>query len=436
MSTPQSTSSDFTSKLNLKRLVIMRAVAVVGEALALLVASSLLDMQLPLLGLGAMIILHGVAMGLTGWRARRVRIVSATEFWIQLAIDVVVLTGLLYLAGGAANPFVSLLLLPLVVAATLLPKLQVWSMAGLVVLAYGLLMFEFQPMSGMEHSMHAGHEMAPGQSGQAFEWHVMGMWFGFLLSVAMIVLFVLRLAESLRERERVLAEARERALRDEQLVVLGTLAAGAAHELGTPLSTMAVLSSDLMQEYEADESLHRRLGLLRRQVDRCKETLAMISASSGQLRAESGSRLSLDRFLQGIVDDWQEMRPQIELLYRAEGRGATPQIVAEQGLRQAILNFLDNAADSSGDLVELYCSWDMEHLRIEVLDRGAGVPFEYQDQIGKLPFTTKPDGHGLGLMLAHSIIQRLGGNVVMEAREGGGTRVVLAIELKGLRIDD
>lgn len=431
MQIDQASGSDSTLKLSLRRLVIVRAVAIIGELLALALVPMLgLAIDLPLLGLGLMIAMHFLVTLVAGWRVRQAQNISSTEFWIQLSLDVVILTGLLFLVGGATNPFVSLLLLPLVVAATLLPKLQVWCMAGMVVLAYGLLMFDFQPMTGAGHAMHGGH------GGEEFEWHVIGMWFGFLLSVALIVLFVLRLAESLRERERVLAEARERAMRDEQLVMLGTLAAGAAHELGTPLSTMAVLSKELMLDNEADADMQRSLGLLRQQVDRCKETLAMISASSGQLRAESGSRLRLDQFLDKLIADWQAVRPKARLRYQATGETPAPMIVAEQGLRQALLNFLDNAADSCDDAVEMQCDWTAEKLRCEILDRGAGLPFEFQDQIGKLPFTTKADGHGLGLLLAHSIIQRLGGEVDMQARPGGGTQVLLKISLEGLKVDE
>ncbi len=421
---------DNTSRLNLKRLAMLRGVAIVGEIVAVWVAWQILDIDLPVLDLALMIGLHLLVTVVAGWRVRRVDAVSVTEFWIQLSLDVLVLSGLLYLTGGATNPFVSLLLLPLVVAATLLPKRQVWSMAAMVLLAYGLLMFDFQPMAGMGHEMHSNTDE------QDFEWHVIGMWFGFLLGVAMIVLFVLRLAESLRERERGLAEARERALRDEQLVVLGTLAAGAAHELSTPLSTMAILSKDLMLEYQADEHLHQQLTLLRSQVDRCKKTLAMISVSSGQLRAESGSRLTLDQFLQNLIDDWQVMRPQANLQYNGEGDLPAPEIIAEQGLRQALLNFLDNAADSSEEPVVMNCRWQQNFLSVEILDRGAGMPLEYKDQIGKLPFTTKADGHGLGLLLAHAIIQRLGGTVDVLERSGGGTSVALKISLKGLLVDE
>jgi len=425
--------SDFAANLNVKRLVYVRLLAIVGEMVMVGVAVLGLAMHLPVLMLSMGIGAH-VLINLFAWlRLRSGAVIDAKEVLLQLCLDVVVLTSLLYLAGGASNPFVSLLLLPLVVAATILPKRHVWSMAVFVMLAYGLLMFDYQAMSQMGSQMD-GH--AGSHAGENFNWHVMGMWFGFLLAVAMIVFFVLRMAESLRERDRVLAEARESALRDEQLVALGTLAAGAAHELGTPLSTMAVLTQELEQEYCQDQDLHQRLGILRQQVGRCKDTLSMISASSGQLRAEGGGRIALDQFLQSVVADWRSMRPGVQLDFDVEGEQPAPIIISEKGLSQALITFLDNAADSSPDAVEMHCHWQARQLLIEIADRGAGMPDEYIQQVGKVPFTTKAEGHGLGLLLAHAIIQRLNGHVDVSARPGGGTTVKLNLDLSGLLLDD
>ena len=225
-------------------------------------------------------------------------------------------------------------------------------------------------------------------------------------------------------------------LRDEQLVALGTLAAGAAHELGTPLSTMAVLARELQQEYDQDQALQQRLSILRQQVDRCKETLSMISASSGQLRAEGGSRIQVDQFLNGVVADWRLMRSTAQLKYDCSGVVPAPVIVSEKGLRQALITFLDNAADSSSNAVEMTCHWSERQLQVEIADRGEGMPQEFRHQIGKIPFTTKAEGRGLGLLLAHAIIQRLDGVVEVSERAGGGTCVTLTVTLDRLLLDE
>jgi two-component system sensor histidine kinase RegB len=425
MQEPLYSSRDIVSSLNFKRLVIVRLMAIIAEVVGVGSAVYGLGMRLPVLTLALVIIVHAMINLVAWWRLHNGKATSATEFLFQLGLDVVILSLLLYLAGGASNPFVSLFMLPLVMAAAILPRRHVWGMAALVVLAYSLLMFNYHPMS-----------MANMHGGDAFSLHVTGMWFGFLLGVAVVVFFVLRMAESLRERDRVLAETREQALRDEQLVALGTLAAGAAHELGTPLSTMAVLSRELEEEYDGDPALQKRLSLLRKQVDRCKETLSMISASSGQLRAESGGRVRLDRFLADAVADWRTMRHQVALEYKAEGVEPAPLVISEKGLRQALISFLNNAADSSPEEVVMHCRWSDALLEVEVCDRGTGIPQELKERIGREPFTTKAEGHGLGLLLAHAIIQRLDGEVNVRGRDGGGTCVEMKIPLDRLLLNE
>jgi two-component system sensor histidine kinase RegB len=153
------------------------------------------------------------------------------KLFLELLADVAALTALLYLSGGSTNPFVSLYLLPLIIAATALTARYAWAMAGLTIACYSALMFFYLPL-GHGHEMHSS----------AFNLHVLGMWANFLVSAVLIASFVATMSASIRGRDRELAIARARALRDEQVVALGTFAAGAAHELGTPLSTIAVLT--------------------------------------------------------------------------------------------------------------------------------------------------------------------------------------------------
>ncbi len=248
------------------RLVALRFVVIGLEFVVIVLARGLLGMDLPIWPLAVIVILQLASNLFFLRQGRGQKTVTAGLFSASLVSDIVFLTALLHFAGGAGNPFVSLLLAPLVVSATVLARRAVYGLAVLCIVAYGLLMTTSRPMP-------------PIAGGRDFSWHVLGMGIGFVLVVLLIVFFVLHLAESVRVRDRALAEAREAALRDERLVALGTLAAGAAHELGTPLSTMAIVSQDLADEFGAREpDLARRLGLLREQIDRCKGILTMIAA--------------------------------------------------------------------------------------------------------------------------------------------------------------
>ena len=200
---------------------------------------------------------------------------------MHLFSDVLILAALLYFTGGSTNPFVSLFLLPLTLAAAALPGRYTWAIATAAVICYSFLMVWYFPI--------------PHQHGINFNLHVLGMWFGFVLSAILISYFAVKMSATLRERDRALALARENALRDERLVSLGTLAAGAAHELGTPLATMAVLAKDLESECAGRPGVAEPFQVLRGQIARCKDILSQLAVSAGQARAEAGRDLALDR---------------------------------------------------------------------------------------------------------------------------------------------
>ncbi len=413
--------------LDLRRLFLLRNTAIVTELVAIVVAVRLLDLALPMAPLLAIVAFHAIVNVVTAFRLRHGRHVGPTEFALQLAIDTLVFAALLYFAGGYTNPFVSLFLLPLVIAASILPTRYMWAMAALTIGCYTVLMFFYVPLP----PMGAGHH-----GGSAFDLHVLGMWFSFLLSAALVVLFVVRMSASLRERDRALARMREKALRDEHLVELGTLAAGAAHELGTPLATMAVLTNELCREHGGDPQIREQAEILRQQVDRCKAILSNLSASAGQARAEGGAREPLDRYLEGVVTQWRQLRSGARAECRIEGEGPPPPIVADKTLTQAIVNLLNNAADAAGgEAVELRGGWDGERLVIEVLDRGPGAPEPILRNPGAPFVTTKPHGHGLGLYLARSVVERYGGTLTLAPREGGGTRAHIELPRHLLEVE-
>ena len=418
-----------TEALNLKRLFVLRNAAIFFELLLIALASRLLAMQLPLVPMVIIIAFHGLINGVTWLRLRRQRAISSTEFGLQLALDTLVLTGLLYYAGGYTNPFVSLFLLPLVIAASILPPRHTWFMAALTAGCYTLLMFYYIPLP----HMHMG-----GSGESDFDLHVLGMWFSFLWSAGLIVFFVARMANSLRERDRALAEIREKALRDEHLVELGTLATGAAHELGTPLATLAVLTGELGHEHDDDPELRALARTMRQQVDRCKEILSNISARTGQRRAEGGGSVAIDHYLRQVVEQWRELRPQARLQLTLEGPAPAPAILADKTLTQAIINILNNAADASIDQIEIEGHWDQGSLTLDIRDRGEGMADLVKRAVGTPFLTTKAEGHGLGLYLAKSVIDRYAGALVFSDRPGGGcqARVTLPLTQAGATDDE
>lgn len=442
---------------NLQGLFALRNIEIAAQLLAMLVAVQFFGISLPLMPMLAVSCVLALVNAMTWLRLKKSWPVTDAEFAAQLLIDIAALMALLYLSGGSTNPFVSLFLLPLTLAAAALPSRYTWFMAGIALGCYTLLLFYYVPLSTMPVDVtalasicgtppdisgsHAGHDMAShntaGHSGD-FGLHVLGMWFNFLLSAGLIAVFVVRMAASLRERDRLLAATREEALRNERIIALGTLAAGAAHELGTPLATMAVVIQELQREHASNAELSDNLRLLRGQVDNCKTILTKLVASSGEARAEGGSARALDVYLDDLLAQWQLIRPQISVRASWHGLQPSPMIFAEQTLGQAIINLLNNAADASPQGVEIEGRWDERELAIEIRDRGPGLTPEMASKAGQVFFTTKGPTHGLGLglFLANATIERFGGKVSMFNREGGGACVRVTLPLSRLTTED
>ena len=427
-----------SADINLRRLLGLRAITLAGLGLTLWFAVARLGMPLPVAPLAG--VLTGMlALSLvTLWRLRRAWPVRDRELFGQLLLDVASLTALFYFSGGSTNPFVTLYLLPLAIAAAALPAGYVWGMAAVTTLSYTALLVWHVPLphSGQAHDADFGM-------------HVLGMWLGFVLSAALIAWFAVKMAATVRERDRTLATMRENALRHERVLALGTLATGAAHELGTPLSTMAVLVKDIAPEQGISAE---KLGILRTQIARCKEILASLSAAAGQVRAESGQSLPLDAWLRELVDKWLVLRPGVNARQHFDGTQPAPRVVAELTLAQAITNILNNAADASPESVEIDTRWSADELMLEIADRGAGLAPEVQASAGEpfladgnearaagqgwpeCGFTTKSDGLGLGLFLAYTTLGRFGGTVRLMPRDGGGTLCRLTLPLATLKV--
>jgi len=440
----------------LARLVALRRIEVLSQAGVLLLALIWLRIPLEVLPMAGVIALLAAVNLFTQWRLEHGKAVSENEIFTHLVFDTGVLAVLLYYAGGSTNPFVSLFLLPPTLAASMLPTRHAWAMAGLTLCAYTFLVFWKLPLPSPQGDLAQLDTLlarATGQGdhsahGQGFALHVLGMWLNFVISVGVVAFFLGRMAATLRNRERQLAAAREAALRNERILALGMLAASAAHRLGTPLATMAVVLRELEVSLGNDASIKSDLLLLRDQVDRCKQTLSQLLATAGKPRDESLRATPLDAFLRLLVDDWQLIRPQVPLALRFAGAQPPPAIAAESTLQQAILNLLDNAADAHAgqqDALRVVARWDRQCCQIEIVDHGPGLSEDNADRLGQAFFTTKtpsaeqPGGLGIGLFLANATIERFGGKVELFNRDDGSrgacTRITLPLSQLGAACD-
>lgn len=405
---------------NLHRLFLLRNIAILAQCLTFTLVYWLIEIEIPWTEMIVVVALLTVLNLLTWLRLHRTWPVSNLEFFSQLLIDVFALSALFYFSGGSTNPFISLYLLPLTIAAATLPWRYTWAMAIITIACYTLLLFNYVPLPH-DHSNHLIE----------FTLHVSGMWLAFVLSTVIIAWFVVKMSISIRDRDQDLAKAREQALRNEQIIALGTLAAGAAHELGTPLSTMAVVAGELQHEYTQDTEFQNNIRILRNQITHCKQTLTQLLAEAGQARAEAGSKQPVDIFLSQVLDKWKLIRPTVKFTYQSHGKQPAPKIMDNQLLSQSILNLLNNAADASSKCIEVKSNWDDQRLHLEIIDDGEGLSAEAKQRAGSAFFTSKAPGQGfgIGLFLANANIERFGGSVHLFNLEKGGacTQVTLPL---------
>lgn len=377
---------------------------------------------------------------LLSWlRLRTNSAVSNTELFVQLLVDVSALSVLLYFAGGSTNPFVSLYLLPLVIAAATLPARHTWAMAIFTTACYTILMKFYRPLQN-SHAPESENDMSTAMSGHdhmlmmggmpqddAFNMHVIGMWLGFVISAVVVAYFVVKMANAVRERDETLARIREATLRNERIVALGIQAASAAHELGTPLSTLAVVIGELQHETETLPEWRESLTLLDGQVRNCKRILDKLLAKAQDTMPQTPQ--SLEKYILATLDEWQLLRPTVQHRYHSSGKQPAPQMRIDPSLRAALLNLLNNAADVSPHEIDINVRWNEANFFFEIQDNGHGLTPEAAANVGSAFFTTKQEGRGLGLFLANATIEQMGGKVRLFNRVSGGatTEVILPL---------
>jgi two-component system sensor histidine kinase RegB len=427
-----------TGHSHLHRLVILRTIALAAQCVALGLAYRFLDIQLHWLPIWIAVVVLTVLNVFTWLRLRSERPVSNAELFVQLCADVLELSVLLYYGGGSTNPFISLFLLPLIIAAATLPHGYTWAMTVITTGCYTVLMKFYVPLQ-LLHEMTGdmpdmeGMDMESMPRDSIFNLHVLGMWLGFVISAVVVAYFVVKMAHTVRERDKTLAKAREETLRNERIVALGIQAASAAHELGTPLSTLSVVIGELKRDQAVLPEWRDNLAILEDQVRACKRILGKLLVNAQD--SEVQTLQPLEQFLASTLDEWQLLRPTVTCHYRSFGTQPAPQIHLDPALRAALLNLLNNAADASPETIDLEAHWDEESFRLEIQDHGKGLTPESAARAGTAFFSTKEEGKGLGLLLANATVERMGGKVRLFNREGGGATTEVVLPLHSTQIN-
>ena len=402
---------------NLRRLVGGRWVVLAVLAQLIMMGPGLLEIPVPQVPLLGIVAIAGFFNAFAQWRIARSKTASAGELFSHLLFDIGLLSAIVFLSGGAANPLVSLLLPPVAIAALTLPARCVTSIVSVAIAAYSLLMVYYLPLPMADAT-------------RATRIHLGGMWLIFVVSALLIGWLIVRTTRVIRARDAELATAREQALRDERIMAMGTLAAGAAHELGTPLGTMALLAGELANDASLSAPVREDIALLRQQIGVCKEIITGLSRRAGAERLESAPLQPADRWLDQLRQHWHAARPQASSRLIIASDGDAPEIVADPRLEQAVLNLLNNAANATPIPLEVRLAWATNDLCIDIRDRGPGFPPDVLAEGGRSSFPPHERGSGVGLMLTRSAIEQLGGTLTLSNPEEGGALVRIELPRK------
>jgi two-component system sensor histidine kinase RegB len=406
--------------VNIQWLARLRWAEIAGQAATVLVAQFLLDGALPIAALFAVIgvgLVSNLAIELYFFGDRRrsnavVRPVHERQIAFLMMLDIAVLTGLLYFTGGPHNPFAFLYVVQIALATVLLRELWTWVLVGLSFVGFGILLIAYQPLA------------IPEARG------AIGMWVALGVASAFVVHFLRRITGALAERDAELTAARGLAARQERLASLATMAAGAAHELSTPLGTVALAAKELERALTKAEQteLAADARLIREQVGRCRAILEQMAQGAGTVGEHVATcRVGelLDEAMVGIRDAPVIHREIPDELVRARLR--LPPHAVSQALRSLLTNAQDASPPTAAVVVTV--SRNAGTIQLAIRDRGAGMPSEILARIGEPFFTTKPPGRGmgLGLFLARAVVEAVGGTLQIESKAGEGTCVLVAL---------
>ncbi|MEQ8791946.1 MAG: ATP-binding protein [Pirellulaceae bacterium] len=414
--------------INLGWLITLRWAAVVGQLVTIGVAALAFQVDLPQAPLLTMVVVTALTnLVLSAVFHRRAGLTDElgasrwqTVVGVVMLLDLFILTGLLYYTGGPANPFFVFYFVNLSLAAVVLPANWAWPLTAAAVALFAALFYRHVPVPVLEAA-------PPSASRGEFSIPQQGMLAAFATCAVVVVYFMTRLTHELRLQELALRGAESQRARSEKLEALGTLAGGAAHELATPLSTIAVVAKELEADAERlrDEALSEDVRLIRSEVTRCRRILDRLASNAGHATGEAPTDLSVGRLVELVVEEIlgrERVRIRVD-----ETTAASMLRVPPDALSQAIRGLVENALDAvaEGEPIDLSARRTERGATITIRDTGAGMPPEVLDRAGEPFFTTKPPGRGMGLgvFLARSTVERLGGSLRFTSSPGEGTTV-------------
>lgn len=402
-------------RVRLQTLILIRWIAVAGQALAIVVVNFGLDFEMAFVP--AMLIV-AVSVGLN--TVLTVRYAPTTRLSdrraaLYLAYDTLQLAILLYLTGGIENPFAMLMMVPVTVSATVLGLRNTALLGGFTLACLSVVTLYHQPLP-----WHAGGLVLPGL-------YVAGIWTALVLGIAFISVYAWRVAAEARRMSDALAETRMALAREQQLTSLGGLAAAAAHELGTPLSTIALVAREMRRETADGAPLADDMDLLLRETERCRDILAELARDPRRDEDQPFDRLPLPALIDAIAAPYRGPKVVIDITEQTAPGARTPVVGAGPEIRHGLDNLIDNAADFAAHRVEIAVTTTATDTTVVIADDGRGFAHTILGNLGEPYVSTRRHGGGmgLGLFIAKTLLERTGAQVRFRNAATGGAEVVI-----------
>ena len=406
------------NRVNLLWLIKLRWGSVAGQLATIFGVSSLVDLQLPLIPLLLIVAVEAASNAAASlWLSQSKAEVREYQLAGIMALDIGLLTLLLYFTGGPQNPFTFLYLVNIALAAIALQAQWTWALVALALMGVGILPIVGYRELALSHLAVSEREAILQR----------GMWVAFGVTAGFIVHFLWRVTGALAGRDRELLAARKATERQKQLSSLATVAAGAAHELATPLGTIALVAKELERSIPKPGSTESSLAdvrLIREQVARCRLILDQMGAGLGRSSEQVVENTSLPELVRDALTGVRE-EPAVFVEVDDEARESVLRLPA-RAVSQALRALITNAQDASADQKVLVTGEILgDRVRISVHDSGPGMTDEILSRVSEPFFTTKPPGSGmgLGLYLTRAVVEGLGGSLHIESNVGKGTSV-------------
>ncbi|MDX2368715.1 MAG: HAMP domain-containing sensor histidine kinase [Colwellia sp.] len=390
-------------------VLALRSAAIVIQVLLIFFVNLGLAYQLPWMPLFSVILLElGLTFASFIYYRNKAQI-SQSALLMQICADILFLSLLLFFSGGATNAFVSLLLIPIAIAAVTLTPILLAFVAFLAILSYSVLLWHL-PMSVMHGNM---------------EGHFIGMGINFLFSALVVAIVVGKMARSINQRELAIAAYRENLLKQEQVTSLGVASAQVTHQLATPIATVQLLADELSEDFPNNDIIND----MQSQLTRCSDSLDAFRAMVFDIKEQTVVATNVGNLLDNLLDNLHVNHPEINVEL-VEQQSANTEVMADAALLPAILNLINNAVRAtkanSSNKITLISQVSAENWQLIIRDYGVGFSLEKLKQLGVKPVNSE---HGLGMavFLSHASLERLGGKLALTNHNQGGALVTLSL---------